>query len=294
MVQYFRGSRFGGHQSFRVRGAMDDDQLRAIAPSVFAVEKHASRSERYTYIPTIDILSGMRKQGFEVVAAVQGRCRTEGKQDFTKHMIRVRHPDYADRAELGGVAPEAVLVNSHDGTSAYQLFSGIFRSICTNSMIVMEDGATEVRVPHKGNVVDQVIEGTFTVIGESGRTLDSVREWQGITLQHDEQMILAEAAHVLRFGDADGNVDTPIQPRQLLAPRRAADNGNNIWLTHNRLQENMMAGGVQAYRPANGDRPRRLVNTRPVAAIDGNVKLNRALWMLSQRMAELKQPAMAA
>ena len=67
-----------------------EDQMRSAAPSVFAAGKHDSRSERYTYIPTIDVLRGLRKEGFEAFMVAQGRCRIEGKAEFTKHMIRLR------------------------------------------------------------------------------------------------------------------------------------------------------------------------------------------------------------
>ena len=52
---------------------LSEDQLRAAAPSIFAEGKHASRSERYTYIPTIDVLRGRRKEGFEPFMVGQGR-----------------------------------------------------------------------------------------------------------------------------------------------------------------------------------------------------------------------------
>ena len=42
---------------------LSEDQIRGAAPSVFAEGKHASRSERYTYILTIDVLRGLRKEG---------------------------------------------------------------------------------------------------------------------------------------------------------------------------------------------------------------------------------------
>ena len=65
--------------------------MRAAAPSIFAEGKHASRSERYTYIPTIDVLRGLRNEGFEPFMVAQGASRVEGKAEFTKHMIRMRH-----------------------------------------------------------------------------------------------------------------------------------------------------------------------------------------------------------
>lgn len=68
---------------------LSEDQMRAAAPSIFAEGKHESRSERYTYIPTIDVLRGLRKEGFEPFMVAQGHSRIEGKTEYTKHMIRI-------------------------------------------------------------------------------------------------------------------------------------------------------------------------------------------------------------
>jgi len=46
---------------------------------------------RYTYIPTIEVMRGLRREGFEPFMVAQGQSRIEGKADFTKHMIRLRH-----------------------------------------------------------------------------------------------------------------------------------------------------------------------------------------------------------
>lgn len=285
-----RGARFGGHSSFAAKGPMTDDELYRVAPSIFATERHASRSDRFTHVPTFGVLAALRKEGFVPVRAVQGGSRVEGKANYTKHMIRFQHPDFAPGKSLAGVAPEAILLNAHDGTSSYRMLSGVFRSICTNSMIVMEDGATDVRVSHTGDILGKVIEGTFEVIGESRNTLERAQEWQGITLDGAEQTILAEAAHVLRFGEPEPGDRSPpaIYPMALLAPRRADDRGGDLWRVHNVLQENMIRGGLHGVTrdPATGQRRR--VTTREVKGIDGDVRINRAMWLLSHRMAELK------
>jgi hypothetical protein len=72
-----------------------EDQMRQAAPSIFASGKHASRSERYTYVPTIEVLRGLRKEGFEPFMVAQGGSRVEGKAEFTKHLIRMRHAGQA-------------------------------------------------------------------------------------------------------------------------------------------------------------------------------------------------------
>jgi Domain of unknown function (DUF932) len=267
---------------------LNDDDLRSIAPSIFAADKHESRSPRYAYIPTAEIVDGMRTNGFLPVFAKQGRSRIAGKEAFTKHLVRFRHQgeDSAAR-KMGGVYPEVVVVNSHDGTSAYKVMAGLMRLVCLNGLMVSDKELASVTVPHKGDVMNQVIEGSFTVLSESRSAIEMADTWQGITLRRDEQMIMAEAAHLIRFGDSDGEASTGIEPEQLLQTRRLADDGADLWRVSNRIQENVIRGGLTAMgRDAEG-RPRR-TTTREVKNIDADVKINRALWLLAERMAELK------
>jgi hypothetical protein len=44
------------------------------------------------------------------------------------------------------------------------MLPGLFRAVCQNGLICGESFG-EVRVPHKGNVVEKVIEGAYEVLG---------------------------------------------------------------------------------------------------------------------------------
>ena len=115
------------HTTFVTRSVtpLEEFQMREAAPSIFATGKHESRSARYTYIPTIEVLRGLRKEGFEPFMVAQSKSRIEGKTDFTKHMIRMRHAAQAtlNKPETN----EIILINSHDGASSYQMLAGVFR-----------------------------------------------------------------------------------------------------------------------------------------------------------------------
>lgn len=282
----FISRRYSNHSVGRFE--LSNDELSQLAPSAFAVAKHESRSERYAYIPTVDVIEGLRSNGFLPMFAKQGKSRVEGKAEFTKHLIRFRYQGQGPTMrQVGETFPEVVLVNSHDGTSAYKLMAGLMRLVCLNGMVVSDREFATVTVPHKGDVIGQVIEGSCTVLGESRKAIEAADAWAGVTLNRDEQHALAEAAHVIRFGDAEGTTDTVIKPEQMLAPRRNADAGNDLWRTFNRVQENAIRGGMSAWgRDANG-RPRR-TTTRDVNGIDADVKINKALWMLGERMAQIK------
>lgn len=275
------------HHTSRSTEPMTLEQIAQVTPSALATNAHESRSGRYTYLPTVDVIHGMQEAGFLPFSARQSSTRDEGRQDHTKHMIRFRHMDAIRPLSVGDALPEIVLINSHDGTSAYKLMAGVFRVVCGNGMIVAESLQASISVQHKGNILEQVIEGSQQLAKQSQQTLTKVQQWSRLELAPAEQQILAESAHILRFGDSEGAVDTPITPNQLLAPRRRDDMGNDLWKTMNRVQENVIRGGLRGVTvDANGHRRR--LSTRAVTGIDQDVKLNRALWQLADKMAALK------
>lgn len=211
---------------------------------------------------------------------------------------------------LGDTLTEVAVLNAHDGTSAYQLMEAVMRLVCLNGMMRSVGDGDSIRVPHKGNIIDQVIEGSNRILQNSGNVAMQIENWNALQLTAGEQDAFAEAAHTLRFGVTDGEgrvkVDTPITAAQLLAPRRSEDRANganganwnrpasDLWRTLNVVQENSIKGGLSARAPRTAEGRGRMTTTHAIRGIDQDVKLNRALWQLAERMAELKGVSVAA
>lgn len=187
-----RVARFGkGARILRSASPLSDDQIRTVAPSIFQEAAHGSRSARYSYIPTSEVLASLRREGFQPHMVTQGGSRDEEKRGFTKHMIRLRHESLTAPA-VGQTFNEIVLVNSHDGTSSYQLMAGMFRLVCSNGMIVGAGGGfDEVRVKHSGNVTGAVIEGCIEILDRLPEVSEQVREWSGLRLTEGQQTAFA-------------------------------------------------------------------------------------------------------
>jgi hypothetical protein len=267
---------------------ISEAELRARVPSIFAEGKHESRSDRYVYIPTWDVVQAMQREGFVIREAKQGRSRIAGKAEFTKHLIRMRHPGFMDRPRaVGDTYPELVLENAHDGTSRYKLFAGLFKLLCLNGLVVDDGTIGSVAIGHTGKIADRVIDGSFEVLQQAKGTLEHVSEWQGIELKPAERLAFAESVRMLRFGEEEA-ATSPIRADQFLIPRREPDRGNDLWRTFNVAQENAIRGGLSAMgRDTNGKV--RQTSTREIKGIDADLKLNRALFALAAKMAALKQ-----
>ena len=101
-------SRFGRVNQIRRDRPLTHDELMQYVPSVFGENKHESRSERYTYIPTITLLDNLQREGFHPFFACQTRVRDVGKRKHTKHMLRLRREDQINHNQV----PEIILLNS--------------------------------------------------------------------------------------------------------------------------------------------------------------------------------------
>ena len=271
MIRYASSSK---QTAFRSNNPLSNGQLAFHAPSVMAEGAHHSRGEHYSFIPTIQVIDGLRAEGFEPYEVRQTKTRSLDKREHTKHMVRMRHVNAIGSQEE---VPEVILLNSHDGSSSYQIMAGVFRFVCSNGLIA-GDIVENVRVRHTGNVVDNVIEGATRVLHNTEEIVARIGEYKGITLDQSESVALANAAIQLRWGD-----DAPVNAINMLTPNRYADRKSDLWTTFNRIQENMLKGGV----PGKASTGRR-TTTRAVGGVSENVKLNKALWTLADTMAALK------
>jgi hypothetical protein len=277
MTVYTNTARFDG-----TARALREDELMKVAPSIFATEAHHSRSERFAPIPTIEIVRGMAKEGFSVVGASQAVARAADRRDFTKHLLRFRRLDEAAKYSVGDNVLEILLKNGNDGSSAYSLMAGMFRIRCLNSLVAQTSTLDEVRVRHSGKAFEKVIEGSYEVLKSAEQVMAAPQDWGAIALDDHARRAFAIGAHVERFGEES---TTAVRPEQLLQPRRAGDQGKDLWTTFNVIQENCVRGGVHARGlDAQGRMARR--TTREVRGIDQSVKVNKGLWAMAQYLAE--------
>ncbi|EIK6738963.1 DUF945 domain-containing protein [Salmonella enterica subsp. enterica serovar Aqua] len=263
-------SRFGRINQIRRDRPLTHEELMQYTPSVFGEDKHSSRSDRYSYIPTITLLDNLRREGFEPFFACQSRVRAPGRRDYTKHMLRLRRAGQI----TGQQVPEIIILNSHSGESSFQLLPGVFRSVCTNSLVCGQSFG-EIRVPHRGDIAEKVIEGAYEVLSVFDRVEEKREAMQSLLLPPPAQHTLAKAALTYRFGEEH----QPVTTAQVLTPRRREDYGQDLWTVWNTLQENLLKGGLPG-RTVQGKR----THTRAVNGIDGDVRLNRALWVMAEQM----------
>lgn len=281
----FQDSSISNVPAFQMAGGqrvLTLEDIERKAPSVFATHAWEGVSEKYKFIPTFEVVQALVEQGFMPVSAAQGKCRIEGKSDFTRHVVRFLHRDFDKPTIVGQAIPQIVLMNSHDRASAYKLSFGLYRLVCKNGLMVDSGNVCAVSARHSGrnDLVQQVIDASFEVIEQAPKVASQVEEWRNRLLSPSQQEAFANAALELR--------DTTLkaEPVRLLSARRGVDavqtdGSRDIWTTMNVVQENLVRGG-QWTRNARGS----VVRTRAINSVNEDTKFNRALWRLTEELAK--------
>ena len=249
---------------------LSPEVLQHTAPAVFAPSAHERLTAAYTFVPTERVLEALAQAGFFPVEARQARTRTASPL-HARHLIRLRRR--LETVALKEAVPELLLLNSHDGTSAYQLRVGLYRAVCTNGLVVSVGVMPAWRVLHRGDVVDEVVRGALEMSERFGVLATQVERMERTILDEGQRLAFATEALALRFPN-----DRPgaMTPADLLRPRRSEDVGDDLWHVLNVLEEALLQGGVVRRSARN-----RLTRTRRITAIREGLRLNSALWDLA-------------
>lgn len=250
------------------------DTLRKVVPAAFASKPSDQVSERYGFVSTADLIKTMIGEGFVPVRAVQNRARTDEDARTTRHMIRFRRQNA--KPILNEVFPEVGIVNGHNGNVRFEMFGGLYRLVCSNGLVTSAGKSGSITARHIGDM-SQVIEGSYSIIKETAALSSKVKAMQAIKVPEKWLAPFAGNAAAIAYGE-----DHPLtgEPLPLLVPRRETDAENNVWNVYNRLQENIMRGGME-YHSASG----RLVHTKGVTRVKRDVDINLALWDLTEQVA---------
>ncbi len=260
--------------------SLTNDHIISLAPAAGSLQPINGVSSRYSFVPTLTAVDLLREAGWFPVHAEQSTVRNSKREGYQRHLIRFAK----NGLSFAGERVDLVLYNSHDCGCAFKLIASVWRQICSNGLMVSAEFANFSH-KHIGFSPDAFMQSAHEIAAAAGTIAERVDEMKVIEMTPDEQGIFAQAAHGLIY---DAPEQAPVQPLQLLKERRYDDKGNDLWSVFNKIQENVMRGGLKGMSRDDNGRIRR-TTTRPVKALDRNIKLNQALWFLTEKMAELKQ-----
>lgn len=243
--------------------------IESVAPSVYATSPSTSVSDKYSFIPTTQIMNDLGQEGWQVYDASQRNSRT-GQGMFTKHMLRFRNSDVP---MVDGIVPEIVLTNSHDGRNAFNLHAGLFRLVCSNGLVIADQTFEKVKIKHQWYNLQDVQQITDKVVTSIPKIMGCVDDFKNTQLTEAAKKDFAKKAILTRW--KDGQDYLPLS--EILKPTRGEDQGNKLWEVFNIIQEKIIRGGITYYL-ASG----RQQTVRELTNIDQRLNVNKKLWTLAE------------
>lgn len=242
--------------------------------SVLAEHPAHDVSKAYSFIPTTKALEVFESRGWYPSSCSEKHVKKAEYQGYQKHLLRLQKPG----GTIYDTKPEIILINSHNRGSSFQVMAGLFRMACANGLIVSDGMFMSHRIIHSGYTQDKVLKAILTVEESIPAIYGRVKEFQSVQLSDEKRVEYAELSAKIRWPKSESY---PIDPAMLAnIYRRDEDTHEDLWTVYNRVQENLL-NGIH-YR---GNY--RHISSREVTSIDERVRINKALWDLTEQFATI-------
>ena len=169
------------------------------------------------------------------------------------------------------------MVNSHDGLSRFAFYKGLHIFICANGLV---SGATEsftsIHIENRSKLIDEALGN---IIGTFEKTMKEIETYKTIEMKKVDMNTFALEAAELRW---EPHIARTVIREDLLRPRRDQDNENSLWKVFNRVQENIIKGGVRYHLDGTGHNIR---ETKEITSVDKDILINVGMWNLLKQYA---------
>ena len=245
---------------------MTIQELQSVAPSVFNTQKANKLSDRYVVVPTIEVVNNFIDAGWQVASAKQ-----VGQGVYGKHSVRLRN---ADLPKVGDSLVEAIITNSHNGTTKLEVGAGLFRLVCSNGLVVPQQELISLNQRHMNISMDEVNQITETFIKSTPIIERSVHQMMDKKMSMDEKIDFTTKAIGVRWKNTEDISTMTLET--IINPLRQDDFDPTLWNTFNVVQEKLIRGGFVKQQ----GRKERTV--KPITSLAMDTMINKKLWELAE------------
>lgn len=247
---------------------MTIEQIKEIAPAVFTTQPSPKMSNKYVFVPTVEILENFEREGWNMSSV-----RQMGRGEYGTHEIRFRN---GELPKVGDSLIEAIIRNSHNGTATFSVSAGLHRLVCSNGLTVPTSLSESFNLRHKSFDLDEVKRLTESFANRLPIIQGSVGRMMSKEMSDREKLEFAKDATQVRW--KVGKIPASLDLNTLLIPNREDDKPNTLWNVFNVVQEKFVRGGVE-YTSNNG----RKTGIKSLSNIMTINNINTKLWEIAEQ-----------
>lgn len=243
--------------------------MQSVAPALFASYAHPRMSEKYGFTDTYQLMMHLINRGWRVTSVQQ-----TGRGSFGKLMLRLEH-DMLPKMHHGKA--QLIIIDSHDGTSAFKIMLGWYRFVCANGMILGDHLFSRTIRHSREDIGGQVILDVGEATDEAQKLRKSIAAMENVNIPQIRQLQMAHVVARARLHKETDETHISSLARALLATRRLSDRADdatrrNVYLAMNVIQENALRGDIRYSHKGES----KLL--RSISGIDAQYRVNAACW----------------
>ena len=254
------------------------EEIKEKGKSIFATAGAEHTSEKYSHIPTYQVIEDMKVLGWEVTTCTEIKSRKN--IGFQKHLVVFRNNDVIINGKDGDdMFPQILLTNSSDGKNAFTFRCGLYRLVCSNGLVISTQEFSNMRIRHYGYDFSELQKTITGIIEQLPLTIESMNKFKQIELEEEQILELAKRAIEVRFGHEETN-RIQIDYNEFIKATRPEDEGNGLWEVFNRIQEKVLDGDFNYSAGGKSRKARKIKNFQQ------DIKRNEGLWELANDVSD--------
>jgi len=258
---------------------LSENELRNQAPALFTEEPHFDVSDKYHFIPTIDVINNIKSHNWHPVSVSEANVRDIDKEGYQQHLVKFRHFD--DLLNPQENAVELLLFNSHDRSKSFTISAGIYRFVCANGLVIADSVFESYKIKHLGDRENDVATAVANITAIKPKLIDKIQKLESIELSQLEKESFARSSLPLRF-----DKHLQVNHTDLLIPHREEDEDSSLYTVLNVIQENLLRGNISGFNKNTGRR----FTSKEITSISKDVDVNQGLWDIAERIYSIKEP----
>jgi hypothetical protein len=262
------------------RTFLTEKELKELVPAAYSHHADPNVSDKYVFIPTYKVIEYLGNLGWKPVYARQNYSKKERK--YAKHIIRFSNKE--GLLEKGEVVNEFVYIGAHDRSFVAELNAGLRRCICGNQMTISAGDFACMFTKHIGFIYEEFEKKMKETIKQFTILSKKVETYKTIQLTEVEKNKFAYVASMAHWKG-----EVKIDSKLLLNVRRPEDESDNLWTVFNRIQENIIKGGVTFNAKSDKTGKPRTRTTRGVKNIIRDHNINKELWNIMAAFATTRK-----
>lgn len=266
---------------------LSNDDIKRMCPmALHTAPTNPNVSDRYVQANTMTVIEDLAKLGWYPVQAKQCRPKKNSSGIHSFHIVAFQNPDVRimktleNGEKIVDAYPRIILTNSHDGFNSFKFMVGLYRTICSNGLVVCSQEFANISIRHINYDFEELRKIVATTIEQVPNIVTKMNTMRTITLNDEQKTAIATEVIKIRQDVAPEEqieVDTETI-EDILTPIREEDNSNDLWTIFNICQEKLIKGGFQ--RKGRNNKMRR---QRPITSIKKDIDYNQRLWETAEQ-----------